>query len=244
MSDSRLRPAARRLLLRLGWEIDRFPRAQTHLGLLRHVLDACRVDAVVDVGANEGQFGLRLRSIGWRGPVVSFEPVPDAATGLRRVAASSPPWTVHQVALGRERSSRTLRVAGNTEISSFLAPTPAYHDLLPPDQTATSGLVVDVETLNDAASDDPALVAARAAFLKVDTQGFDLEVLAGAGTFLDRVVAIQSELAVRHIYEGAPGWRESIEVIEAKGFALAGMFPIASDDRLRLLELDAVFVRG
>ena len=81
--------------------------------------------------------------------------------------------------------------------------------------------------------------------LKLDTQGFDLEVLRGAPRALTGpVVALQSEVSVRPIYEGMPDWREAVRSIEALGFSLSGMFPVSRTERLEVIEWDCVAVRA
>jgi hypothetical protein len=85
---------------------------------------------------------------------------------------------------------------------------------------------------------------ARRLYLKLDTQGYDLEVLRGAARSLERVVALQSEIAFVPLYAGMPSWRESFERIEALGFAPSGIFSVTREPSLRLVEADCVFVRA
>jgi hypothetical protein len=80
-------------------------------------------------------------------------------------------------------------------------------------------------------------------YLKLDTQGWDVEVFAGAAGCLDRVVAMQSELSVQPLYEGMPSYQEALEVYSAAGFEVSGMFPLVRDAALRLIEFDCVLVR-
>jgi hypothetical protein len=67
--------------------------------------------------------------------------------------------------------------------------------------------------------------------LKIDTQGYDLEVLKGAENTLQSIRALQLEASVRPIYEGMPGFREVLDYLMSRGFALSAMslcwFPIA-----------------
>ena len=81
-------------------------------------------------------------------------------------------------------------------------------------------------------------------FLKMDTQGFDLEVLRGADTCLDRIIALQTEATVRPLYKDVPTFIDTYEVLTAKGFDATGMFPLSWDDQGRVLEFDFVFVNS
>lgn len=238
-----LKNMIRRRLFGLGVEIQRFPQTQTQAGLLKQILTMHRVDAVVDVGANGGQFGLSLRRLGYDGPIVSFEPIAEVFAVLQAEARRLQPWSVHDIALGSAPDVKPLNVvADSSPISSFLAPTASYFDLLPPD-ISSSPRMVKIDTLDSIAPGEPHLRDAARIFLKTDTQGFDLEVIRGARATLERVVATQMELSVRPIYHDAPDWQAAIAEMEGNGFVLAGLFPVNTDPWLRLIDVDAVFVR-
>ena len=64
----------------------------------------------------------------------------------------------------------------------------------------------------------------RGIYLKLDTQGFDLEVLKGAEASLDFILALQTEASVRPIYDGAPSFQETIDFATARGFIVSGFF--------------------
>src|SRR5215218_10092126 len=121
----------------------------------------------------------------------------------------------------------------------------AMRSLLPAPERAKVGKVenIEVRRLDEIAKRHPALSGARRALLKTDTQGFDLEVIRGAGAFLTRTVAVQIELSVLPIYENVPCYQDVIDELTAIGFALSGLFPVTLDRDLRVIEFDGVFVR-
>jgi hypothetical protein len=81
-------------------------------------------------------------------------------------------------------------------------------------------------------------------FLKMDTQGFDLQVFAGAKRSLPKVLALQSEISIQPIYEGVPEYLEALEVYTKAGFVISGLYPVSRDkDTLALIELDCVMRR-
>jgi len=85
--------------------------------------------------------------------------------------------------------------------------------------------------------------ASRRICLKMDTQGYDLEVFRGLGACTADVHALQSELSVVPIYNGMPHWTESILEFEKAGFGVAGMFPV-NRDSLKVIEYDCLFVKS
>jgi hypothetical protein len=82
-------------------------------------------------------------------------------------------------------------------------------------------------------------------YLKLDTQGFDLDVFTGAGDRIEEFVGMQSELPLMQIYEGMPRLPEALGVYEAAGFDVAAMYPVSRQGKTgRVLEFDCVMVRG
>ena len=81
-------------------------------------------------------------------------------------------------------------------------------------------------------------------FLKMDTQGYDLQVFAGLGEWADRIIGLQSELAVIPLYKGMPRWTEALAEYESCGFELACLAPVSRDPKTsRVLEFDCLMIR-
>lgn len=226
-------------LAKMGLKVGRFPESLGPGYHLSHLLDIHGVDCVLDVGANEGQFASMLRESGFHGPIISFEPLVDAYRALQNRARSDPFWTTRQLALGDQPGTLTLNVANASTVSSFLKPSGWWHDEWVGARTRRTDEVA-VLPLNDLACEMPY----RRMFLKVDTQGYDLRVLAGASALLDRVVGVQVELSCVALYEGAPDYMEMFGAMRELGFTPSAIFPVLTDDRLRAIELDGVFVRA
>ncbi|ADD45930.1 methyltransferase FkbM family [Stackebrandtia nassauensis DSM 44728] len=207
--------------------------------LLRHY----RVNCVFDVGANVGQYAKNLRKFGYTGRIVSFEPVPHIAEKLRAAAEGDPDWQVHQCALGREAGSVTMNVVKGS-MSSILGPTDfgstRYKRFNNIDKVDVP--VHRLDAIMDEAMaglDDPR------PYLKLDTQGLDLEAFAGTGDRVKQLVGMQSEVALMHIYEGMPGMMEALGVYTEAGFEITGMYPVSREQTTkRVLEFDCVMARA
>src|SRR5262245_44939937 len=102
---------------RLGVEISHYrpfvPRVVARL-------NNAAVPVVVDVGASVGQYATELRKHGYRGDIVSFEPVQKAFAGLMDAAAGDEKWSCHRVALGATAEEARINVASNLASSSLL----------------------------------------------------------------------------------------------------------------------------
>jgi FkbM family methyltransferase len=201
------------------------------------------VNCVIDVGAHEGEYAKRLRDGGYGGRIVSFEPVPRAFAKLERVAAADSDWHVHPLALGREEGVTTMNAVPGT-LSSLRPPTEfgarRYRRLQDPEPVE-----VQVRRL-DAMLDEVLQGLERPRpYLKLDTQGFDLDVFMGTGDRISEFVGMQSELALMQIYEGMPRLPEALGTYEEAGFDVAAMYPVSRQGKTgRVLEFDCVMVRG
>jgi FkbM family methyltransferase len=234
---------ARGHLLIPEWRLPDIP-LEEHL---RAVIARYDVDVVVDVGANFGQFHDTVRNeVAFGGPIISFEPVSKFRSQLEARRHLDPLWHIEPFALGSTHESAVIHVMDSPGLSSLKDPDlAAMQSLLPaPDRTnVANDETIAVRRLDEMAQQHPALANARRALLKTDTQGFDLEVLRGAGEFLARTVAVQIELSVLPLYANAPGYQDVIAELHRDGFDLSGMFPVTLDRDLRVIEFDGIFVR-
>lgn len=78
----------------------------------------------------------------------------------------------------------------------------------------------------------------------MDTQGFDLEVVKGARNCIGKILGLQSELEVRRMYEGTPGYLEALAFYSDLGFALKDFYTVASDGNdLSAVEVNCIMLR-
>jgi FkbM family methyltransferase len=230
----------RSLVRSLGYDVVRFPR-ESHREHLQAVFSKLGINSVLDVGANLGAFVQLVRDAGFTGPVASFEPVEENVALLTAASAKDPHWTVHRLALGHENGTAALNVARDSRYSSF-RPASEYARESFPGSAVESWQDVRVARL-DSIFEEIAPPGDVRSFLKIDTQGWDLEVIEGATGCLDRICAIQSEVAVQPLYEDEPSYLDALPRLNELGFELSGVFPVSRDDALRIVALDCVLVR-
>lgn len=200
------------------------------------------VDLVLDVGANRGQFASGLRRRGYVGRIVSFEPLSSAYDALLQASSGDAMWDVFpRCALGEREGAVEINIAGNSESSSIL-PMLESHRSAAPESAYLGKESVKLMTLDKAA--EHYLKDARSTFLKIDTQGFEWQVLDGARATLPHVKGILLELSLVQLYEGQHLWREVVDRLEAEGFTLWAFTPVFSDpDSRRMLQMDGIFYR-
>ncbi|HEU0043302.1 FkbM family methyltransferase [Sphingomonas sp.] len=197
------------------------------------------VDLVVDVGGNVGQFASELRHLGYRERIWSFEPVQAIHAQLARTAATDARWRTTRTALGAQPGTASINVSDLDVFSSLRSATPTAV-AFDPRSAALRTEEVPIATLDSFMADDPA----RAPFIKIDTQGFEREVLEGAGQTLARAVGLLIELPIADLYEGAWRFPEAIDTLDRLGFVPAQFRANTPDhDGVSALEFDCIFRR-
>jgi len=226
------------------------PRAETQqhesLALRSHLsslLSKLDVDCVLDVGANIGYYGRILRWIGYDGWIVSFEPVADVFRQLSEATRDDPKWRAFDFALGAREETRDIGVAENSVLSSFLEPSEYQTATLGQQSNVTERQRVPVHMLDSVLAQCLDGIADPRIFLKLDTQGWDMEVLSGSMETLRRALGVQVELSIKALYDGSPDWRDTITWLNQQGFELTGLFTVIRDPALRVIEQDCVMAR-
>lgn len=242
-----LRLAVNRVLAPLGVEIVRSARLHRHFqdsgdGRLQAALQRQRVELVIDIGANVGQFALDLLRHGYGGHIISVEPLPDAHAKLREAAAAHARWTVADaMALGPCKGLVMLQVAGNS-VSSSVLPMLDRHVAAAPESRGAGVVQVRQDTADEVFAEQ---VAASRTLIKIDTQGYEREVLQGASRCLDRAKLVFMELSVVPLYEGQWLWLEAIRFMQERGYELVFLQPDFTDPRTgQVLQYNGLFQRA
>lgn len=228
--------AIRRGLSRLNLDVAKDP--YTHR--LVRTLESRGIDTVLDIGANVGQYSTQLRFSGYTGRIVSVEPLDGAFAELSKRAARDPLWRVIQGGVGPDGETAQINVAANSFSSSILPMTDAHLTAAPGSgYIATQDITLrSVASLVEEAGADPART-----LLKVDTQGFERQVLDSAGPLVDAFAAVQLELSFVELYEGQLLYDDLVTRLAKSGLTLWSFEPGISGEDGRLLQCDGLFVR-
>lgn len=223
--------AFRSVIRQRGWDLVKTPT-------LHSFLASREVDLVIDVGANDGGYGKHLRKWGYKGRVLSLEPTTQAFAALSDAARADALWQVRKVAAGAEPGNAVINVSRNSEFSSFRTASAAGYDFDPAIEIASTESVEIVPL-------DGLEIEASRPFLKIDTQGFEEEILKGATNLLKRCAGVQLELPVEHLYEGVWAFEEAIAAMRRYGFSIAQMTPTnpRHPDLASAVEFDCIFRR-
>jgi FkbM family methyltransferase len=205
-----------------------------HLKRLLSILD---VNCVVDVGANRGQFAKELRAIGYAGRIVSFEPIRLEFDRMSRHFSDDAHWKGYRLALGNEERETNIHVARLTVLSSLL------NSISQEEKRREHIEKVSVRRLDTMFASLVEGIDAPRVFLKMDTQGYDLEVFKGAAGCISEICGLQSELSVQPIYEAMPHYLEALAVYEEAGFDLHNLSVVNRGSDGELVELNCFMRR-
>lgn len=239
-----VRRVADKALRTSGFHFGRLPLPNSIDEHLRILLRKLEINCVLDVGAHRGEYGRSLRALGYRGRIVSFEPVSNNFSVLQERSSGDAQWSVHHLALGAEEDTLPIRVSNATMLTSFRSLNDYATDRFGSTAQVERIERVRVRRLDNVIDECLRGIDSPRVYLKVDTQGHDLEVIRGAGAALALVKALQTELSVKPIYEGTVPFQQAISHLNGLGFEVTGLFPIARDnDGLRVIEFDCTMLR-
>jgi FkbM family methyltransferase len=193
---------------------------------------------VVDVGANEGQWLTSFLRFVRASRVEVFEPIPACVAQLRTSFAGAPYVSIHQAAVGDQAGTVTLNVTEGTTFSSVLPPAPEMAHAYSHGVTSIhEQITVPLVTLDEALPDTPVDL------LKIDVQGFERQVIAGAERTLASTRAVLMEANYQHHYNGDALLPELWQLLAQHGFGLWSISSPYYGPDGRALWADAVFVK-
>jgi FkbM family methyltransferase len=216
---------------------DSVPAAQ-----LMRILFGHRINLILDIGANAGDFGRFLRDAGYYGRIVSFEPLSTAWTKLSKESARDPLWEVApRMAIGNRDGETEINISGNSVSSSILDMHPTHSNAVP-ESNFIGKEHVAIRRLDAIAP--KYLRSDSVSFLKIDTQGYEDQVLAGASGIMDRIAGLQLELSIVPLYKGQRLFDDMNEWLKQLGFEMWSTTPVFVDPKSgRLLQMDVTYFK-
>lgn len=237
-----VRHNVRKLLWNFGYDVCAFDPKSHPLARQKEIFQSYAIDVVLDVGANTGQFASYVRhSIGFKGTIVSFEPLRSAFEVLKSIAADDNRWQVLNFGLGDSAKVARINIAANSVSSSLLKMLPNHTDAAPESRYVGTESV-QIKTLDSIL--DTLCSKNASIFLKLDTQGFESRVLRGAKRCLPRIDTIQLEMSLVPLYKGEIPFHRMYEFLRGKGYELVSIEPVYFGEIPgQILQVDGVFHR-
>lgn len=227
---------------RIGYDIKKYPILEQRR--LKNILTHNNINKVIDIGANVGQYGEMLRSMGYNGFIKSFEPVLDSYKILNLTTKEDFAWDSYNMAIGDVDSRSSINISGQSPSSSFLSMktvmTNNYDDLKYIRQEE-----IDIRRLDTIFNGEIGFKTDENIFVKIDTQGYEEKVLKGATKSLEHIKGIQIEMSLIELYEGESLINTMINFLYSNGFKLHGLENgFYNAKTLQQYQVDGIFIKS
>ncbi len=238
-----MKSLAKNIIRRLGYELRRYAPTSSERAQLMTIIRSQGINLIFDVGANTGGFGTYIRELGYDGRIVSFEPTKVAHEQLLIVVKNDPHWLVAaRSAIGNINGEVEINISGNSESSSIL-PMLDSHTKAAPTSSYVGKEVVPLRTLDTLCPEY--INKGDRLFLKIDTQGYEEQVLKGAKNTVAAATVLQMELSLIPLYAGQKLMPEMISLLRDAGYDLWGIAPVFADPTSgRILQMDGIFCKS
>ena len=200
----------------------------------KKILDNIRsINTFVDIGANKGQFSLIIHHLFPNSKIIAFEPLPSEFEILKKIFKKKKNIKLFNCAVGKRNKYLNIFQTNKKDSSSFLKPARLQLNYFP--ETYVKKIFkVKMVKLNSLPR-----VFKKPVFLKIDVQGYELEVLKGANLKNFKYIYLEGSYA--KLYTKQPLIRKITKYLLAKGFKLNGRFNLINDDFGKPLQADFLF---
>lgn len=225
-----------------GISVTRYNPISDKKNQLIKVLDLLQTDIIFDIGANEGQFAYDLFNHGFNGKIVSFEPLTSARKKLEILAKKNSKWFVHeQCALGSKNGEIEINISKNS-VSSSVLPMEKIHLNAAPNSYYIGKEIVSIKKLDYIGANY--LTSNSNIFIKIDVQGYELDVINGASEIIKKTNGIICELSLVPLYKNSHTWNIIVERLEKENFLIWALQPAFSNKQTgQNLALDVIFIK-
>jgi len=208
--------------------------------VLSFLLSKLKIDTTLDVGANEGQFAKKLRNIGYKEKIISFEPLSKVFYNLKKESDKDKNWQVVNIAVG-DQDGETIINESNYSLSSSILPMSKLHLEAKKNSNYIGKQKASIKKI-DTFIDSENLIKNNL-FLKIDTQGFEYQVINGSIKNLKNIRAILCELTLVELYEGQRLWLEIVELLAANNFEIWSLEKgFQNSKNKQILQIDCIFL--
>jgi len=234
-----LRTIVKRPLNLLGLDLVRFnPRYS--LGEYAYVA-SLGIRTVIDVGAHTGEFARMIKTVLPEAAIYSFEPLKAEFQRLQQQMQNGAAFMAFNYAVGDQNGTVEIHRSSYAQSSSLRQMTQLHKDAFPVSAGHTVE-IVEVRRLDDVLRE---FELKSEILIKIDVQGYEDKVIAGAPETIDKAKAIIIEVSFRELYEGQPLFETIFEMLSGKGFKYMGnLYQLFSPADGSPLQADALFVKA
>lgn len=198
-------------------------------------------ETIIDIGANEGQFSEKMRSLFPNAFIYLFEPLPEPFQLLKKNFRHDKKVQLFQKGCGAERGSFKINYNESSASSSLLPMTKEHTDHFT-EAIKTTEIEIEIDTIDNILHN---VHLSEAILVKMDVQGFEDKVIAGGQEILKKADMIICELSFFELYKGQPLFGEIYKLLTELGFDYAGSIEqLYAPDSNKILQQDGIFIKS
>ncbi len=228
------------ILIKFRFELLKFPSGSLKKRI--ELMKRFNIGLVFDVGANTGQYAANIRNAGYKGEIISFEPLSSAFKLLKNQTDNDQKWSCENFGMGDFDGESVINISKNLVSSSILNIKKEHTDA-EPESKYVAREKITIRKLDSVFSKYEQ--KGKFIFLKIDTQGFEKEVILGATNSLNKILGLQVEMSLVECYDGEMMYNDMKNLIESFGFELYYLEPGFSDPVTgKLMQVDGIFFKS
>lgn len=242
MFSTILKKSLRAVLKQKGYQICKISTLESDIKEGKYVwLQDMGIRTVLDVGANVGQFATMISKILSNVNIYSFEPLSDCYKELIKNTRHLNNINCFNFALG-EKESETIIYHNEFSPSSSILKMKELHKKIFPQTTHSFSEVIQIRNL-DSVNNEVNWI--QKTLLKIDVQGFELSVLRGANSSLNKIDIIIIETIFLELYKNQARFDDIYNFLVERNFSYQGNFDQVKDPKSgRIIYADAIFIRN
>jgi FkbM family methyltransferase len=199
-------------------------------------LSGLDVATVVDIGANKGQFALLAMEVFPGVTIYSFEPLNEPAARLRKMLGAK--VKLFETAIGPYESQGIIYVSRRSDSSSLL-PIAKQSQIFPGTELKEERIIPITPLTSHLSRSD----IKQPAMLKIDVQGYELDVLIGCERLLLYFQYIYVECSFTELYQGQALAGDIVLFLVDRNFHLSGVYNQVEDSSRRPVQADFLFTK-
>jgi FkbM family methyltransferase len=228
------------ILRKNGYQIKRYPDCNYDMERRMKIIDNFNIDTLFDIGANAGQYASRIREYGYSKRIISFEPLKSVYQKLEIASQNDNYWSVNNYAIGNVDTRSVINIAGNLDSSSILNMLPKHIESAP-ESSYIGREEIEIKKIDTIFNSFCSIH--DSVMIKIDTQGYEKNVIDGALDSLTRIKVLQLEMSLVPLYENETLFVEMIGYLDKKGFVLYSLENGFSNPNTgQLLQVDGIFI--
>jgi FkbM family methyltransferase len=182
---------------------------------LENLIKDLKFETILDVGSNKGQFILLIEKFFKNKTIYSFEPISEILNKQKQFFQYKKNIFFLNIAIGEKTEKKIFYITNRNDSSSFLKISKNINKNK--DYQIKEEREIDIKSLDEIMINKNLI---KPIIMKIDTQGYELEVLKGSVNLLKKVKYIIVEISKDEIYSGQAVSNEIIDYLYKLNFII------------------------